>query len=171
MAADVTSLILSSYGALLSTVLAVLKFKNERPELSVRADIVQHKIVAFFPVGQSGPGWTLQVDGDGEEFENPNPGFPRLQVVNTGRTSVTLGRVGGGYFDGREFTVTYDPVPMPRRMEPGDHFDFAIRPDAITDQLSFVGVWTTAGKLWQVPTEDVSYLRKHRDYLNQPNST
>ncbi len=170
MAGDAIGLVLGIYGAVLSTTLAVLKFRNETPQLSVRADIAQVTITAFFPVGQSGPGWTLRVEGEDDEIgiENPNPGFPRLKVVNTGRTTITLGRVGGGYFDGKEFTATYDPVPMPKRLEPGDHFDFAIRPDAITDELSFIGVWTTAGKLWKAPIEDVADLRNQSAYLNRP---
>ena len=84
------------------------------------------------------------------------------EVVNTGMTELHNSRSGrwrlltGGERNSPPHSVR---SPCQSGWALG-MFDFAIRPDAITvNELSFIGVWTTAGKHWKAPIEDVADLR------------
>lgn len=137
---------LGIYGAILATGLAVFevfKYIRERPCLKVRTYFAGLTITFVVP------GRTVRYRS--ESVPTGNDPFLAFRITNPRGVPNNLVRVGGTLRDGDEFELTYDPVTLPRRLEPGDSVDFAGDPNVVSGDLSYLAVWDTSGRKWKVP--------------------
>ena len=145
------------YGACLSTIVFawnVYSFIRDRPRLSVRCRLA---VVTgrFIPPKA---GWNVAVDGE-VDFQDDNP-FVAYRILNSGASDIVVERVGGAYAHGKTFSARYEPIQLPKRLIPGDYFEFAVPPNVISDDLKFLAAWDSKSKIWKAPGKETKRIKK-----------
>jgi len=150
--------LLAIYGSFLSTALLgweIYKWRRDQPNVSVKCFLAVQTIT---PLPPDIP-WHVQYDD-----ETPTVGgdpFLVFRVTNIGTRDVLIEKVGGSYNDGQSFSASWDPVPLPRRLNPADSFQFAVARNVVRDDLDFLAVWDSSGKIWKAPHDQTEQIKSN----------
>jgi hypothetical protein len=139
---DTATRVIAIWGAVLGTLSFgwnLYKHWLERPRLKVSCFIAHLKMHFLNPSG----GTYFERDW----IHTDQPPFLAYEIVNIGRQSVVIEKVGGVYKNGERFFVDYAAVRLPKKIEPLERVRLAASGSLVTTQLRYLAVWDSVGHM------------------------